>query len=136
MFIADATVKQNDYKDLMTEKYPKMVPGNLYVIKSNNNCIRVIQDYERGTMYFDEESNNKTDKNIGILVKFIGFDYNDGFKFAELTYCARTCEFITSSSKFYISEEEFVTLNVDDVTNGSEISGPNACLLIPRVHIL
>ena len=123
MFIADATVKQNDYKDLMTTKYPKMVPGNLYIIKSNNNCIRVIQDYERGTMYFGKDTNIKTDKDIGILVKFIGFDYEDGFKFAELTYCARTCEFITSSSKFYISEEEFVTLKVDDVTNGSEISG-------------
>lgn len=123
MFISDATVNQNEYKDTMTAKYPNMVPGNLYVIKSSNNCIRVTQNHESGTMYFDKDSNIKTDKNIGILVKFIGFDYQNGFEFAELTYCARTCEFIKSSSEFYISEAEFVTLKVDDVTNGSEISG-------------
>lgn len=123
MFVSDATVNQNEYKDIMTAKYPKMVPGNLYVIKSSNNCMRVTQNHESGTMYFDKDSNVKTDKNIGILVKFIDFDYREGFEFAELTYCARTCEFIKSSNKFCISEAEFVTLNVDEVTNGSEISG-------------
>lgn len=123
MFISDTAVNQNKYNDIMTAKYPNMVPGNLYVIKSSNNCMRITQNYESGTMYFDKELNSETDKNIGILVKFIGFDNPDGFKFAELTYCARTCEFIKSSSKFCISEAEFVTLKVDNVTNDSEISG-------------
>lgn len=123
MFISDATVNQNEYEGIMSAKYPKMIPGNLYVIKSSNNCMRVTQNHESGTMYFDKDSNNETNKNIGILVKFISFDYQDGFEFAELTYCARTCEFVKSSSKFCISEAEFVTLKVEDVTNGSEISG-------------
>lgn len=123
MFVSDATISQNEYQGIMMAKYPDMVPGNLYVIKSSNNCMRVTQNHESGTMYFDKDSNIKTDKNIGILVKFIGFDYQYGFEFAELTYGARTCEFIKSSSKFYISEVEFVTLKVEDVTNGSEISG-------------
>lgn len=123
MFVSDATVNQNEYEGIMSAKYPKMIPGNLYVIKSSNNCMRVTQNHESGTMYFDKDSNNETNKNIGILVKFIGFDCQYGFEFAELTYCARTCEFIKSSSKFCISEAEFVTLKVEDVTNGSEISG-------------
>lgn len=123
MFISDATVNQNEYEGIMTVKYPKMIPGNLYVIKSSNNCMRVTQNHESGTMYFSKDSNNETNKNIGILVKFIGFDYQDGFEFAELAYCARTCEFIKSSNKFCISEAEFVTLKVEDVTNDSEISG-------------
>lgn len=122
MFVSDKTVGQNEYNNSMTEKYPNMIPDHLYIIRSSNNSIRVKQDNEYGTMYFGKESDNETSENTGMLVKFIEFDYRDGLKFVDLTYAARNCEF-ENSVRFYISETEFANLEVEDVTNNSEISG-------------
>lgn len=121
MFVSDKTVGQNEYNNTMTSKYPNMVPEHLYIIRSSNNCVRVKQDNEYGTMYFGKESDTETNDSIGMLVKFIEFDYCDGLKFVDLTYVARNCEF-ENSVRFYISETEFANLKVEDVTNNSEIS--------------
>ena len=125
MFVSDAKVSQDVYREIMTSKYPKMIPGNLYVIHSSDNCMRVKKNHEYGTLYFDKDTENNSSKNIGILVKFIDFNYQDGFEFVELIYGARNCEFTECSNRFYVSEAEFTNLKIDDVTKDSKISDFN-----------